>query len=160
REDREFLLGDLDESFERSSESSRPRAILLYMADAAHAAWTRRTPASRFDTKGSITVGITQDIRYAVRNLLKHRSFTAVALLTPALGIGANTAVFSVIRHVLLAPLPYRDAPRLVDVWSKWRGYDKTWASDADALDYQQKIDAFESAGAWDSGQVNITGDG
>lgn len=105
-------------------------------------------------------MGIWQDVRFSLRNLWKQRTFSAVALLTLALGIGANTAVFSVIRHVLLQPLPYRDAGRVVDVWSKWRGYDKTWVSDADAIDYATRINAFESAGAWTSGQVNLTGDG
>jgi putative ABC transport system permease protein len=105
-------------------------------------------------------MGFWQDLRFAVRNLLKQRGFSAVALLTLALGIGANTAVFSVIRHVLLAPLPYRDADRLVDVWSQWRNFDKTWVSDADAFDYQTRVTAFESAGAWGGTQVNLTGDG
>lgn len=105
-------------------------------------------------------MGLWQDLRFSVRNLIKQRGFAAVALITLALGIGANTAVFSVVRHVLLAPLPYRDAAHLVDVWSQWRGFEKTWVADAEAIDYQTRITAFESAGAWDTFQVNVTGDG
>lgn len=105
-------------------------------------------------------MGLGQDLRYAVRNLRQHRGFAAVALFTLALGIGANTAVFSVISHVLIAPLPYREPDRVVDIWSQWKGFDKTWVSDAEAIDYQTRVGAFEAAGAWSGGQVNITGDG
>jgi predicted permease len=60
-----------------------------------------------------------QDMRYALHILAKNYSFTAVAVLSIALGIGANTAIFSVVNSVLLRPLPYSDAARLVDVWSQ-----------------------------------------
>jgi predicted permease len=163
RRDRDVLLADLDEAY--ATDRARGGAFTSsarYLANGLHAAWTRRGEPRHLhsNSKGTLTMGLGQDLRYAVRNLLKHRGFAAVALVTLALGIGANTAVFSVISHVLLAPLPYRDSARLVDVWSAWRGYDKTWASDADALDYQKRITAFESAGAWTSEQVNVTGDG
>ncbi len=82
------------------------------------------------------------------------------AILTLALGIGANTAVFSVIQHVLLAPLPYREPDRAVVIWSKWRGFDKTWVSDAETVDYKTRVRAFTDAGAWSVQQVNLTGDG
>ncbi len=164
RHDREFLLADLDEAYATDPRSTGRRAAAWYLAQGLHAAWTRRgNPAhlsAPLSISGQLTMGLWQDLRFSVRNLAKQRAFSAVALLTLALGIGANTAVFSVIRHVLMAPLPYRDADRVVDVWSKWKGYEKTWTSDADAIDYQTRVNAFESAGAWSGGQVNITGDG
>lgn len=103
-------------------------------------------------------MGFWQDVRHATRSLLEQRGFTLVALLTLALGIGANTAVFSVIRHVLMAPLPYLDPDRVVVVWSKWKGFDKTWVSDAEAIDYQTRVVAFSDAAAWSVLQVNLTG--
>lgn len=159
RRDRDFLVADLDEEYAERAGTTPFRAACWYAAQTVHAAIARRR-ATHLDARGQLTMGLWQDLRFSFRNLRKQRGFTAVALITLALGIGANTAVFSVIRHVLLAPLPYRDAGRVVDVWSQWRGFDKTWVSDAEVIDYQTRVKAFESAGAWGSNQVNITGDG
>ena len=60
---------------------------------------------------------LSSDVRYALRRLRRQPSFTATALLTLALGIGANTAIFGVIESVLIRPLPYPDAEALVGVW-------------------------------------------
>ena len=68
-----------------------------------------------------------QDIRHGARGLVREPGFAAVSILTLALGIGATTAMFGVVRGVLLAPLPYNDADTRVMIWSRWTGWDKTW---------------------------------
>ncbi len=101
-----------------------------------------------------------RDLRYAGRVLRKQPGFTIAAVLTLALGIGATTAVFSVVKHVLLTPLPYAEPDRVGVIWSKWRGFDKTWVSDAEVDDYRRRTTAFADVAAWSVGQVNLNGDG
>ena len=81
---------------------------------------------------------MTQDFRYATRTLLKNRGFTAIALLTIALGIGANTAIFSIINGVLLRPLPFADESRIVRVWRPTMNEPRGTHSAGDFLDIQR----------------------
>ena len=99
-----------------------------------------------------------QDIRHAVRGLIREPGFAAVAVLTLALGMGATTAMFGVVRGVLLAPLPYSDAESRVMIWSRWTGWDKTWVSPIEIQDYRQRVRSLRGVAAWESGQANLTG--
>jgi len=92
-----------------------------------------------------------QDLRYALRMLRKNPGFTAVAVITLALGIGANTAIFSVVDSVLLRPLPYREPTKLVRVYSEFPTMQlrKFWLSPPELLDIQKEAKSWESIGAW-----------
>jgi predicted permease len=92
-----------------------------------------------------------QDLRYSLRSLRVSPGFTATALLTLALGIGANTAIFSVVRGVLLEPLPFPDPERVVRIWSANRnaGSDQAPASEPDFLDWRRETRMAESLGAY-----------
>ena len=102
-----------------------------------------------------------QDIRYGARMLLKQPGFTLVAVITLALGIGANTAIFSVVNAVLLRPLPFKDPEGLVMVWNKGAeaaGGDRTPLAVADLLDWRAQNRSFESIGAFQNAMLNYTG--
>ena len=101
-----------------------------------------------------------QDVRYALRGLRRSPGFTAAAVLTLALGMGATTAIFSVIRAVLLAPLPYAEPERRVMVWSRWKDFRKTWVADGEVMDYRRLIPSFEAVAAWGTEEANVTGGG
>src|SRR3954451_18344625 len=101
-----------------------------------------------------------QDLRYALRGMRRAPGFTSAAVLTLALGMGATTAIFSVIRAVLLAPLPYDQPERRVMIWSRWKDFDKTWLADGEVMDYRRECPSLESVAAWGSDAANLTGGG
>ena len=99
-----------------------------------------------------------QDIRYAFRSLRKQPIFTLIAVLTLTLGIGANTAIFSLVYQILLRPLPYPDAERLVFVWNSYplMGLDKASVSIPDYLDRRTQAPAFEDATLFTGRALNL----
>jgi predicted permease len=101
-----------------------------------------------------------QDLRYAVRMLAKAPAFTAVAILTLALGIGANTALFSVINSVLLAPLPFPQADRLMALFSRRIAFTTASISYPNFLDWQRNNRTFESLACYRPDDFNLTGAG
>lgn len=106
-----------------------------------------------------------QDLRYASRQLLKAPGFTAVALVVLALGIGGNTAIFSVVNAVLLRPLPYAQADRLVQIWhtppqSSFPGMTRFAISPANYLDWARQTRSFEQMAIYGFAGFNLTGKG
>jgi len=100
------------------------------------------------------------DLRYALRILLKNPVVTVVAVLTLALGIGANTAIFSVLNAVVLRPLPYADPDRLVMVWETVAGNDKRSAAPGNFNDWRAQNSSFSDIAATFYGNFNLTGNG
>jgi putative ABC transport system permease protein len=92
--------------------------------------------------------GFVQDLRFAIRQLCKSPAFTVVAVITLALGIGANTAVFSVVDQVLLHPLPYSDSDRIVKVSQTFEGISTDDASPANYLDWVSQNQVFAEMAA------------
>ena len=97
-----------------------------------------------------------RDIRYSLRTLAKARGFAIVTVVTIALGIGANTAIFSVIDAVLLKPLPYRDPDRLLMVWEKPPGSERNGISAANFLDWRNQNHVFEQMSAITGESYNL----
>ncbi len=103
--------------------------------------------------------GSLQDLRYGIRMLFKHRGFTIIALVTLALGIGATTAIFSVVDAVVLRPLPFRDPERVVRMWGTFSQGNQASTSPPDFLDYRAQNSTFEEFASRTSRSYNLTGD-
>src|SRR6478752_1003670 len=101
-----------------------------------------------------------QDVRFALRQMAKRPSFTVVVVLTMALGIGANAAIFSVLDAVLLRPLPYPEPQKLIKVWSRFTGIgmpnDQNWVSAPEFRDYQQLNRSFSDLTTIGVGAFNL----
>src|SRR3984885_12992986 len=103
-----------------------------------------------------------KDVRYALRALAAAPAFTAAAILSLAIGIGANTAIFSIVDGLLLRPLPYANAQRLVLLWNSSPGLDITqdWFSTAQYFDIKNGHHGFEQLAIAIGGNYNLTGSG
>ena len=99
-----------------------------------------------------------QDLQYALRGMRRNPGFVAVAVITLALGIGTNTAMFSVVHAVLLRPLPYADPDRLVALYNNMDGNPGLALSDPEYLDYSERSRTLDLA-AVSTDSVNLTGD-
>ncbi|HKQ79006.1 MAG TPA: ABC transporter permease [Blastocatellia bacterium] len=101
-----------------------------------------------------------QDLRYSARMLLKQRSFALITILTLALGIGANTAIFSLVNTVLLRPLPFAEPERLVWTWGEFSEGNRASTSPPDYLDYRAQNRSFDELAAMMFSSFNLTGTG
>jgi len=100
------------------------------------------------------------DIRYAVRNLIKRPGFTAIAVLTLAIGIGANSTIFSAVNALLLKPLPFPELDRVVAIWDKdpIRGYEHNEVAFANYLDWRNQNQSYEKLSLYRWWSANLTG--
>src|SRR5262245_56791798 len=115
---------------------------------------------ARLSISGGIMQTLIQDLRYGARVLSKNPGFTLIAVITLALGIGANTAIFSVVNAVLLRPLPYRDAGRIVAIQELGPEGDRRQVTPANFLDWRAQNAVFAQLAAIRSLQSNLANDG
>ena len=122
----------------------------------------REAPVLATSGRPNLLTDFVHDLRYAVRMLLKNPGFTIVAVIALALGIGANTAIFSVVNTVLLRPLPYKDPERLVMVWEDASkvGYPRDTPAAANFVDWRDQNQVFEGMAAIADESFNFTGAG
>ena len=121
-----------------------------------------RAVDAAYDVKGGgLFETLAQDIRYGVRMLAKHKAFTSIAIITLALGIGANTAIFSVVNELLLRPLPYRDAENIATVWEVTpEGRHQNTTSRANFRAWREQNSSFQYIAAFTDQRLNLTGTG
>jgi putative ABC transport system permease protein len=114
------------------------------------------------ERKSNMFSDLGQDIRYGLRMLMRAPAFTAIAVLALALGIGANSAIFSVVDAILLRPLPYKNPDQLVMVWENGThlGFPKNTPSPANFIDWQQQNTVFSGMAAFAERSFNLTGVG
>src|SRR5262245_33173762 len=142
---------------------SEDEALTLARAQLEHG--PRRLPPAMAGPSGGLAgmaAGFARDVRYALRMLGARPAFTAVAVLTLALGIGANTAIFSVVRTLVLQRIPFHDPARLVMLWEADAANPKRTSimSMPNYVDFSRSIAAFETTGIFEYLSYNFSGDG
>ncbi|HEY0724942.1 MAG TPA: ABC transporter permease, partial [Pyrinomonadaceae bacterium] len=170
----EELTQHLDDVYERSlkaglTEADAKRTALTELADSDLMQKEMRRsqkPVQESPVAGggrtNLLADFLHDLRYAIRLQRKNPGFTIVAVIALALGIGANTAIFSVVNTVLLQPLPYKDPERLVMVWEEATkaGYPQDTPTAANYVDWRDQNQSFEGMAAIDETSFNLTGSG
>ena len=167
---REAVIRDIDEEMRLHVEMEAEANVARGMSPGAARAAARKS-FGNFDGKrdeayavrgGGMIEALLQDVRYGARVLAKHKGFTAVAVLTLALGVGANTAIFSVVNAVLLRPLPFPDSERVVllDGVNPSKGITDSNMSAPDFADWRAESRAFERlAGYVTGGSLLVSGE-
>jgi predicted permease len=165
---RKQMLEDLDQDIRGHSERETLDNIARGMSpeDARHAALRKFGNVMRIqeDTRAVWTIvwleQLLEDIRFGLRMLRKHPGFTTVAVLTLALGIGANSAMYSVVEGVVFAPLQYFQPDRLVMIWENNPRFPRVFVSYPNFLDWQHTSRSFQQMAAFMEQGVDLTGPG
>src|SRR4051794_39130467 len=171
----EELAQHLDDVYQRSLKSGAPEVEaksaalnqlatddLLQKEMRRSQAIFKEPPVAGGPTKSNFLADLLHDLRYAARLQRKNPAFTIVAVIALALGIGANTAIFSVVNTVLLRPLPYQHPDRLVMVWedASKMGYPRDPPAAANFVDWRDQNNVFEGMAAVADESFNLTGSG
>ena len=166
---RETVINDIDREMRSHLELQVEANIRAGMSPAeARERATRsfgnvnRAVDAAYDVKGGgLFETLAQDVRYGARMLAKHKAFTSIAVITLALGIGANTAIFSVVNEVVLRPLPYRDAERIVMLWEvSPAGRHQNSTSRGNFRQWRQQSTSYQQIAAFADQRSNLTGAG
>jgi len=168
RRNREFVIGDLEEEFQDLVDSSSGlRGARRWYWQQAWACCRSTAPklqkdGAKTEHSASFLSLFRRNLSYALRSLAKAPAFTAGAVLTLALGIGPNTAIFSIVNAVLLRPLPYRDSQRYVVLWETDRSNgNQPWrVAPSNYRDWKKQADVFEDATAFGAYSTTLTGRG
>src|SRR5262245_22899153 len=161
----EELAQHVEQTYDAAIAEGRSEQDALVRALAQLENVPRRLPPRMAPPRpGAAAVAATaaRDVRHAARMLAARPGFTAVAVLTLALGIGANTAIFSVVRSLLLEPLPFRDPERLVMIWEADAENPQRTniLSMPNYSDFRRGVKAFEESGIFEYLTFNLSGDG
>jgi putative ABC transport system permease protein len=166
---RETVINDIDREMRSHVELQTEANIKAGLSPAEAREQALRSFGNRnraldeaYDVKGGgLFETVMQDTRYGARMLAKHKAFTMIAVVTLALGIGANTAIFSVVNELLLRPLPYRDADRIVMLWEVTpEGRHQSTTSRQNYRAWKAQSSSFEQVAAFTDQRVNLTGTG
>lgn len=146
-DEREYVLGDLDEEFHTRARVSPRRAAWWYRGEVVRSAW----PLATYPGRGGFTmVGFVQDLRGALRVFRRAPGFAAVVVLTLGIGVGGAASVYSVVRGVVLSPLPLGEPDRVVMLWGQSAQYPRAPLTVGDHNALATDVAAFESvAAAW-----------
>lgn len=151
-----YLKDGMSESEARARVEAECGDLTAARTDLAARAWRVRRRARRREGLD----GFLQDLKVSLRQIQRRPGFAAVVILILGLGIGANSAMFSVLRSVVLTPLPYPDPDRLMTVWTPWEGYRFNPVSALDWADLREGSTSFQAWGIFVKEPLNVSGDG
>lgn len=158
----EEILYHLDRQIEEHIAKGMTPEEARYAAMRALGGIERRKEECR-DARGVLWLeDLWQDLRYGLRILVRNPSFTLTAVVLLALGIGANTAIFSVVKAVLLWPLPYKDSERIVRIWNTYPplGMTELEFAEPEFIQYRNQVSSLDHIGAFSTGTQSLTGAG